>query len=154
MAYTIFTNSSSSALSSCDTYLIRSVTLTSSSLSLSLKTSIISRLLIKGAVLPSLFISVYAKWLIIPPIRSILSTIYYARTVALVLLLGEVILLCSCCAKKGLVYVVIAALSSCQPSSYSECTKSNIQSSYNVRSVSNTKYIFYLYSSCSDGGNT
>jgi len=61
IAYAIFTNSLSSALSSCNTYLIRSVTLTSSFLSLSLKTSIISRLLIKGAVLPSLFAFVCAK---------------------------------------------------------------------------------------------
>jgi len=56
-----FTNSLSSALSSCDTYLIRSVTFTSSFLSLSLKTFIISRLLIKGAVLPFLFAFVYTK---------------------------------------------------------------------------------------------
>ena len=61
VAYTTSTNSLSSALSSYDTYLIKSITLTSSSLSLSLKTSIISKLLIKGAVLPSLFTSVYTK---------------------------------------------------------------------------------------------
>jgi len=61
MAHATSTNSLSSALSSCDTYLIKSITPTSSSLSLSLKTSIISRLLIKGAVLPSLFTFVYIK---------------------------------------------------------------------------------------------
>jgi len=61
MAHATSTNSLSSALSSCDTYLIRSITPTSSSLSLSLKTSIISRLSIKGAVLPSLFALVYTK---------------------------------------------------------------------------------------------
>jgi len=55
------TNSLSSALSNYDIYLIRSITLTSSSLPLSLKISIISRLLIKGAVLSSLFASVRAK---------------------------------------------------------------------------------------------
>jgi len=61
-----------------------------------------------------------------PPIRSILSTVYYTYIVALVLLLSEVIPLCSRCAKEGLVYVTIAALSSRQLSSYSEYTKSNI----------------------------
>jgi len=54
-------NSLSSALSSYDTYLIRFIILTSSSLPLSLKTSIISKLLIRGAVPPSLFASVCAK---------------------------------------------------------------------------------------------
>jgi len=61
MAYAISTNSLSSTLSSYDTYLIRSIILASSSLPLSLKTSIISKLLIKGAVPPSLFASIYTK---------------------------------------------------------------------------------------------
>jgi len=61
IAYATSTNSLSSALSSYDTYLIKSITLTFSSLSLSLKTSIISRLLIRGAVLPFLFKSLYTK---------------------------------------------------------------------------------------------
>jgi len=61
VAYVTFTNSLSSALSSCDTYLIKSITLASSSLPLSLKTSVISRLLIRGIVLPSLFAFIYAK---------------------------------------------------------------------------------------------
>ena len=61
MDYAISTNSLSSALSSCDTYLIKSIILTSFSLSLSLKTFIISRLLIKNAVLPFLFAFVYTK---------------------------------------------------------------------------------------------
>jgi len=78
-------NSSSSALSSCDTCLIRSVTILS---------------------------------------------------------LSEIILLCSYCVKKGLVYIAIAAPSSRQPSSCSKCTRLNTRSSYNVRLVSNTKYIY------------
>jgi len=61
MAYAIFTNSLSSTLSSYNIYLIKSVILVSSSLSLSLKTFIISKLLIKSVVLSSLFASVYAK---------------------------------------------------------------------------------------------
>jgi len=61
MAHTTSTNSLSSALSSYNTYLIKSVTLASSSLLLSLKISIISKLSIKGAMLFSLFASVRAK---------------------------------------------------------------------------------------------
>jgi len=61
MAYAISTNSLSSALSSCNTYLIKSIILASSSSPLSLKTSIISKLSIKGTVPPSLFASIYTK---------------------------------------------------------------------------------------------
>jgi len=61
VARAISINSLSFALSSYNTYLIKSITLTSSSLSSSLKTSVISRLLIKSAVPPSLFTFVYTK---------------------------------------------------------------------------------------------
>jgi len=61
MVYTISINSLSSTLSSCNIYLIKSIILASSFLSLSLKTSIISKLLIRGAVLPSSFAFVCAK---------------------------------------------------------------------------------------------
>jgi len=65
-----------------------------------------------------------------------------AYTVTVILLLGEVILLCSCCVERGLVYVAIAAPSSRQPSSYLECTFVNMRSSYNICSVSDTKCIY------------
>ena len=42
--------------------------------------------------------------------------------------------------KKGLIYITIVAPSSRQPSFYSECTKSNIYSCYNICLVSNSKY--------------
>jgi len=81
-----------------------------------------------------------------------------AKTIAFILLSGEVILLYSRCAKKGLVYIAIAAPSSHQPSSYSKYTSTNMRSSCDVRSVSNTKYIFHirrrLRSSHSNNGNT
>jgi len=99
----------SSALSSCDTYLIRSITLTSSFLSLSLKTSIISKLLIKGTVLSFLFTSIYTKWFIMPKYPLLLQSQQYTKTVMFILLSSKVILLCSCCVKKGLVYITIAA---------------------------------------------
>ena len=51
--------------------------------------------------------------------------------------------------EKKLVYIVIAAPSSRQPSSYTKCTKLNMQLFYNIQLVSNTKYarliILYNY---------
>ena len=71
----------------------------------------------------------------------------YTYIVAIILLLSKVILLCSHCAKKRLVYIAIAAPSSRQPSFYFKCTSTNICLSYSVRSVSNVKYIYtYLLS--------
>ena len=65
-----------------------------------------------------------------------------AYLVALILLLSIIIPLYSYCAKKKLVYIIIVALFSCQPSSCFKCTKLNIYSFCNVQSVSNAKYIF------------
>jgi len=158
MAHATSTNSSSSALSSCDTYLIRSIILASSSLSLSLKTSVISKLLIKGAVLPSLFAFACAKWLIIPLQQSLPQAHCRACVVIVILLLGEIIPTYSYYADKKLVYIAIAAPSSRQPSSCSECTFINMRSSYNIHSVSNIKCTFYIYlcpcSSYSNSKNT
>jgi len=53
---------------------------------------------------------------------------------------------CSRCAKEGLVYVAITAPSSRQPSSCSECTKSNVRSSCDVRSVSDAECTFHVRS--------
>ena len=79
-----------------------------------------------------------------PPVRSSASkrTAYHFKLVAVILLLGEIMPTYSYYAKKGLIYVAIIALSSCQPSSYTKYTKLNIHSSYNVCLVFNTKYIF------------
>ena len=60
-----------------------------------------------------------------PPIRSSLSN-YYNRLVTTILSLGVVMPSYSRYTKKKLVYVTITAPSSCQPSSYAECTKLNI----------------------------
>ena len=46
---------------------------------------------------------------------------------------------------KGLVYIIIIALSNRQPFFYIKYTKSNIRLSYNIRSVSNIKYTFSIY---------
>ena len=66
------------------------------------------------------------------------------RIVSTILSLSEVILACSRCAKKGLVYVAIASPSGRQPSSYAKCIKANMRSSYNVRSVLDTKYTRFI----------
>jgi len=158
IAYTISTNSLSSALSSCNTYLIKSITLAPSSLSSSLKTSIISKLLIKDTVLPSLFASICIKWLIIPLQQSLPQAQRRVCVVAIILSLSKVIPSYSYYIKKGLVYIAIAAPSSRQLSSCSECTSTNIQLSCNVRSVSDAECTFYiylcLYSAHSDSRNT
>ena len=76
-----------------------------------------------------------------PPVRSLVSK-YCAYVVFIILLLGEIMPLYSYCAEKKLVYVVITAPFSRQPSSYMECIKSNIYLSCDIRLVSNAKYIF------------
>jgi len=65
----------------------------------------------------------------------------YARTMAAILSLGEVMPSpCSCYTKEGLVYITLASPSSQQPSSYLECTKLNVQSLCDVYLVSDAKY--------------
>ena len=68
-----------------------------------------------------------------------------AYIITLILLLGVIMPIYSYCVKKKLVYIIITALFSYQPSSYSKYIKLNIYSSCNIKSVSNAKYIFFLY---------
>ena len=79
-----------------------------------------------------------------PPIRSSASK-RCTRVALKILSLGKIILTYSRYSEKKLVYITIASPSSRQPSSYAKCIKANIRSSYNVRSVSNTKYTRLLY---------
>ena len=65
-----------------------------------------------------------------------------AHVVVIIFLLGEIMLIYSYYTKKKLVYVMIIASSNHQPSSYFKCTKLNICLSCNIKSVSDTKYIF------------
>ena len=76
-----------------------------------------------------------------PPIRS-LGSKHRAHTVAVIFSLSEIMPSYSYYKEKKLVCVIIIIPFSHQPSSYSKCTKSNIHLSCNIRSVSNTKYIF------------
>ena len=62
----------------------------------------------------------------------------------MILLLGEIMPTYSYYAEKGLVYIIIIALFSRQPSFYIKYTKLNIRLSYNIYLVSNAKYIFFV----------
>jgi hypothetical protein len=73
---------------------------------------------------------------------------YHFKLVAVIFLLSEIMPTYSRCAEKGLVYIIIVALSSRQPSSCSECIKLNMHLSCNIHSISNTECIYlaiYLY---------
>ena len=67
---------------------------------------------------------------------------YYFKLVAVILSLSEIMPTYSHYAETGLVYIIIIASSSRQPSSCTNYIKLNIRSSYNIRLVFNTKYIF------------
>ena len=70
---------------------------------------------------------------------------YYTLITSSIIFNSEIISPCSYCVKKGLVYVIIADLSSCQPFSCLEYTKLNIYALYNMRLVSFNKYIFLTH---------
>ena len=80
-----------------------------------------------------------------PPVRSLASK-RRACVVAVILLLGKIMPTYSYCVLKGLVYIAIIAPLGRQPSSYAKCTKLNICSSCNIKSVSNAKYAFLIRS--------
>ena len=84
---------------------------------------------------------------LIPFIRSLVSKhlAYYFKLVDVILLLSEIMPTYSRYAEKGLIYIIIIALSSHQSSFYTKCTKLNIRLSYNIRLVFNAKYTFLIY---------
>jgi len=143
-------NSRRSCLINWHTYITISITLSPPSLALSLKILFISRSSIRGIVSSYL---IYCYPSLIPPS---IASIYYAALVSLILSISVVMPSCSCYIEKGLVCVVIAALSSHQPFSCAECIKANICSSYNIYSISAAKCIhlstllsyLVLYLSC------
>ena len=75
-----------------------------------------------------------------PPIR-FSAFKHYTYTVAIILLLGEIMPSYSCYKEKKLVYITITALFSRQPSFCIKYTKSNMRLSCNVKLVFNTKYL-------------
>ena len=64
-----------------------------------------------------------------------------AYIVLVIFLLSEIMPMCSRCAKKKLVYIIIAAPFSCQPSFCFKYTKLNMRLSCNIKSVLDTKYL-------------
>ena len=93
-----------------------------------------------------------------PPIRSLASK-RHAYTVTVILLLGKIMPSYSHYKEKKLVYIIIIAPFSHQPSFCSKYTKLNICLSCNIKSVSNAKYIFMPFSNVYSlsqllGGNT
>ena len=75
-----------------------------------------------------------------PFIRSLVSE-YYTYIVTVILLLGEIMLIYSCYAKKKLVCVIIIAPFNRQSSFYIKYTKSNMYLSCNIKLVSDAKYL-------------
>ena len=67
----------------------------------------------------------------------------YTYIVILILLTRIIIGPYSRYSKKGLIYIIIVAPSSCQPSSYSKCIIFNI-CYYNIFSIFNSKYIYTI----------
>ena len=78
-----------------------------------------------------------------PPIRSLVSK-RRAHIVVVILLLGEIMPSYSHYKEKKLVYIAIVASFSHQLSFYIKYTKLNMRLSYNIRLISNTKYIFSI----------
>ena len=82
-----------------------------------------------------------------PFIKSLASkhAAYYSKLVAVILLLSKIIPIYSYCVEKGLMYIAIIALLSCQPFFCIKCTKLNIHSSCDIRLVFDAKYIFLAH---------
>ena len=79
------------------------------------------------------------------PFIRFLASIYYTLLAISIFLNSKIISPYSYCAKKGLVYITIIALSSHQPSSYFKCIKANTCFLCDVYSVSTNKYTFWFY---------
>ena len=75
-----------------------------------------------------------------PPVRSLASA-YYTKLVAVIFSFGEIMPSYSCCEEKKLVYIIIVAPFSRQPSFYVKYTKLNMCLSCNIKSVSDTEYL-------------
>ena len=67
-----------------------------------------------------------------------------AHVIAVILLLNKIMPTYSCYILKGLIYIAIITPLGRQLFSYTKCTKLNMCSSYNIKSVFNTKYAFFI----------
>ena len=75
-----------------------------------------------------------------PPVRFSVST-HHAKLVAVIVSPSKIMPFYSCCKEKKLVYVIIVAPFSHQPSSYIKYTKLNMRLFCNIKLVFNTEYI-------------
>ena len=76
-----------------------------------------------------------------PLVRSLISK-RCTKLVSIIISFGEIMPSYLCCVKRKLLYVVIAALFSYQPSFYTKCTWANMRAFYNIYLVFNIKYVF------------
>jgi hypothetical protein len=74
---------------------------------------------------------------------------YRSKLVTIILLFSKIMPSYSCYTEKGLVYIIITALFSYQPSSCSKYTKLNIYLSCNVCSISDAKCVYFTVHLCS-----
>ena len=118
---------------------IRSIIPIPSSSFLTLKTPLISKLLIQSMV-PSGSIC----WFLLLILPS-LASVKYIYIILTILLLNKIMSFYSCYVKKGFIYITIISPFGCQPFSYTKCTKANICSLYNVYSTSDFKYIYLIH---------
>ena len=130
-----------SSFSNHNTNNTRSVILTPSFLVLSLKVQSILKFVIKSVLLLKLI------WWPISLIPFVRSSAFKRRLrlVLLILSLGEIIPSYSYYIEKRLSYIIISVFFSRQPSFYIKCIKLNIYLSYNVKLVSNAKYIYLMH---------
>ena len=80
-----------------------------------------------------------------PLVRSLASK-RYAYIIVMIFSFNKIMPTCSYCVLKGLVYIIIIAFLSRQPSFYTKYTKLNMRLSCNIRLVFNTKCIFLIHS--------
>ena len=83
-----------------------------------------------------------------PPVRSLASK-HRTYIVVMILLFSEIMPIYSYYTKKKLIYVIIIAPFSYQPSFYSKCTKLNMRLSYDIQSASDIEYVFLFILSLS-----
>ena len=79
------------------------------------------------------------------PLIRFLASERRTYAVAVIFLLGKIMPSYSYCDEKKLVYIIIIAPFSRQPSFYFKCTKLNIHLSCNIKLVFNTKYLYLIY---------
>ena len=120
----ILTSSYKSYLNNRHIFTTKSITLFLSSLDLSLKIPPFFRSFTRGVVSSNL---ICCHPFLMPPS---IASVRHAALITLILSINKVILSCSCYIKRGLVYIIITALSSYQPLSYDLTSSIVLTSSY------------------------